>query len=449
MSGAPLVETDVRGSAPPGAKGAPSGFTWVRQEASATRGWIYRLVAVAISLAVAAVYLVATVHTPDVLGLVLHDTFVSEPGVEELVVLATPFFLTALAVVLPLRVGLWNVGGEGQFFAGAWLATALAFAIPHGSGPLLIIGMLVAGAAGGALWSVIPTLAKLYLNVSEVITTLMLNFVILLWVDYWITGSWRYGSSQGGIIASRFIATAAHLPMIPLEGGLDSGIVIAVGITLVVGIFLRYSGFGYRSLVAGSGSATAAFAGVRVRRVALASMLLGGGLAGIGGVLQLAGNSYQLTPGLSNDTGYLGIAVAALAGGSVTGVVLMSCVLAVLMSAGQAVQLYGVSSEDVFIVIGLLLLLSTAAEVASHNRLAWRGRPASAMDGLDGKGAPMAPMPALPGAEPVIAAPLRPPTGAATPAGEPAPAASSPASAPVLASAPAVAMPGETEERGV
>lgn len=349
--------------------GTVFGRTWVRQEASPTRAWVYRLVAVIFALALAAVYLVATVHVPDVLGLVLKNTFASASGIQELFVLATPFFLTALAVTLPLRVGLWNIGGEGQFFAGAWMATALAFAFPKANGFLLVVGMVVAGALGGAIWSLVPTLTRVYLSVSEVITTLMLNFVVLLWVDYWITGKWRYGSSQGGTIESRFLPTQAHLPLVHLAGGLDSGIIIALVICVLVGSFMHYSHFGYQSLVAGSGRATAAFAGVSVRRVAIVSMLVAGGVAGIAGVLQLAGNSYQLTPGLSNNTGYLGIAVAVLAGGSIIGVVIMSCLLAVIMSVGQSVQLYGVSSEDVFIVIGLLLVLSTIAELLSHYRL--------------------------------------------------------------------------------
>lgn len=352
----------------------------VREEASETRSWVYRLVAVVLALAVAAVYLVATVHQPDVLGLVLRTTFATQPGLQELVVLATPFFLTALAVQVPLRVGLWNIGGEGQFFAGAWLATAFAFALPHAPGALLIVGMLVAGAVGGALWVTIPMLTKTFLNVNEIITTLMLNLVVVSWVAYWLTGSWRYASSQGGTIESRFLPAQSHLPLVHLAGGLDSGLLVAVGLTIVVGVVVRYSVLGYRGVVVGSGRAVASYAGVSVRRMTAISFLVGGALAGIGGVLQLAGNSYQLTPGLSNNTGYLGIAVAVLAGGSILGVVVMSCLLAVIMSAGQVVQIYGVSSEDVFILIGLLLLLATIAEVVAHFRLV--RRPAGPMDDL-------------------------------------------------------------------
>ena len=347
-------------------------WTWIREEASETRSWVYRLIAIALALAMAAVYLVTTVHVPDVLGLVLRTTFTTQPGLQELVVLATPFFLTALAAQIPLRVGLWNIGGEGQFFAGAWLACAFAFALPHAPGALLIIGMLVAGAIGGALWVTIPMLAKAFLNVNEIITTLMLNLVVVSWVAYWITGPWQYPSSQGGTIESRFLPVQSHLPLVHLAGGLDSGLIIAVGITIVVGVVVRYSIFGYRTLVVGSGRAVASFAGVPVRRMIAISFLLGGALAGIGGVLQLVGNSYQLTPGLSNNTGYLGIAVAVLAGGSILGVIVMSCLLAVIMSVGQAVQIYGVSSEDVFILIGVLLLLATIAEVAAHHRLVRR-----------------------------------------------------------------------------
>ncbi len=356
----------------PRLRGWISGWMLERGPTSVTRDWILRLVAIIVVLSVAVVYIVATVHVPDILGLVFRGTFTTEPGIQELVVLATPFFLTALAVSIPLRVGLWNIGGEGQFFAGAWLATGFSFWLPHLPGPLMIIGMLVAGAVGGAVWAVIPLLAKIYLNVNEIITTLMLNLIVVYWVAYWLTGAWRYGFSQGGTIESKFIPSQAHLPLLPFQGGIDSGILVAVGLLAVVGFVLHYSVAGYRSRIVGSGPDVAAFAGVRVRRTIAVSLLLAAALAGVAGVLQLTGNSYQLTPGLSNNTGYLGIAVAVLAGDSVIGVGVMSCLLAVIMSAGQIVQVYGVSSEDVFIIIGLLLLLSTVATRLGQYRLVRR-----------------------------------------------------------------------------
>jgi ABC-type uncharacterized transport system permease subunit len=350
----------------------PGRFMLERRPTSVARGWVYRLVVIVIALAAAVVYIVATVHVPDVLGLIFNGTFTTEPGIEELVVLATPFFLTALAVSIPLRVGLWNIGGEGQFFAGAWMATGLSFWLPHLPGPLLIALMLLGGAVAGAAWVVIPLLAKLYLNVNEIITTLMLNLIVVYWVAYWLTGAWRYGFSQGGTIESRFIPSQAHLPLLPFQGGIDSGIIIALVLLVVAGVVLRYSVAGYRSRIVGSGPAVAAFAGVRVRKTIAVSLLVAAALAGVAGVLQLTGNSYQLTPGLSNNTGYLGIAVAVLAGDSVIGIAVMSCLLAVMLSAGQIVQVYGVSSEDVFIVIGLLLLLSTMAPRIGAYRLVRR-----------------------------------------------------------------------------
>ncbi|MGH9029105.1 MAG: ABC transporter permease, partial [Acidimicrobiales bacterium] len=282
----------------------PTGeWSWIREEASETRSWVYRLVAVLIALGIGAIYLVVTIHVPDILGLVLGASFSSGPGLQELVVLATPFFLTGMAVQIPRRVGLWNIGGEGQFFAGAWLATAFAFALPHAPGWALIVGMLVAGAVGGAIWMVIPTLAKALLNVNEIITTLMLNLVATFWVAYWITGPWRYASTQGGTIDSRFLPTQSNLPLVHLSGGLDSGLIFAVLITVAVGLLIRYSIFGYKTRVVGSGRSVAAYAGVPVRRIVAMSLLVGGAMAGVGGVLQLIGNSHQLTPGLSDNPG--------------------------------------------------------------------------------------------------------------------------------------------------
>jgi len=351
-------------------------WVWAKVPVSPARSWTYRVIAIVLVLVGAGIYLGASVHVPDLFGAIFAQTFTTAPNIEELVVLATPFFLTALAVLIPLRVGLWNIGGEGQFFAGAWLATGLAFWLPHLAGPVMIIGMLLAGAIGGAIWVTIPMLAKVFLNVNEIISTLMLNLVIVLWVAYWLTGSWHYQASTGGTLESRLLPAQSHLPLVHLEGGLDSGLLIAVGITAVVGVTLRYSAFGYRSLVVGAGRPVAKFTGVRTRRILVTSFLLAGALAGVAGVLQLAGNSYQLTPGLSNNTGYLGIAVAILAGNSILGLGVMSCLLAAIMLIGQTVQIYGVSSEAVFIVIGLLLLFNAIGEALSQYQLIRRPRDA-------------------------------------------------------------------------
>ena len=320
-------------------------------------------------IAGSAIYLGATIHQPDILGVVLHESFATSASLDEWVVLATPFFLTALAVLIPLRVGLWNIGGEGQFFGGAWLATGLVFWLSHLAGPVLIPGMLVAGAIGGALWAAIPTLARVYLNVNEIISTLMLNLVMVFWVAYWLVGPWQYGGSTGGTLQSRIIPTQSQLPLLHVAGGLDSGLIIALVITALVGLYMHFSTFGYQSLLVGSGRAVALYTGVRIRRVQMISMLSAGALAGIAGVLQLAGNSYQLTPGLSNNTGYLGIAVAILAGNSIWGLVVMAGLLSTIMLVGQNVQMYGVSSDAPFIVIGILLLLNAVGDALSQYRL--------------------------------------------------------------------------------
>jgi simple sugar transport system permease protein len=352
-------------------KAQPRRRKWgvVKGASSPKRSWVYRIVAIVVIIAGSAIYLVSTIHQPDILPTILRGSFATPASLEEWVVLATPFFLTALAVLIPLRVGLWNIGGEGQFFAGAWLATGLAFSFTHLAGGLLIPGMIVAGALGGGLWAVIPALARVYLNVNEIISTLMLNLVMVFWVAFWLVGSWHYQSSTGGTLQSRIIPAQSQLPLLHVAGGLDSGLIIALGITALVGLYLHYSTFGYQSLLVGSGRAVALYTGVRIRRVQMIAMLSAGALAGIAGVLQLTGNSYQLTPGLSNNTGYLGIAVAILAGNSIWGLVVMAGLLSMIMLVGQNVQLYGVSSDAPFIVIGILLLLNAVGDALSQYRV--------------------------------------------------------------------------------
>lgn len=149
-----------------------------------------RAVAILLALLTAAIVLTISGAHPLALGQqVLKSTFGSRFGLEDIGLLVTPLIFTGLSVAVALSIGAWNLGAEGQFYAGAVAATGVGL-YSHAPAPLMGPLMFLGGALGGAVWILVPTLARAYASVSELITTLLLNFVALLLVYYLATGPW-------------------------------------------------------------------------------------------------------------------------------------------------------------------------------------------------------------------------------------------------------------------
>ncbi len=296
----------------------------------------------------------------DVVGASLGDLF----GLEDLGLIWSPLILTGLAAAVALRIGLWNIGGEGQFYAGAIAATLVGLHVHAPAGVALVL-MALAGFAAGAAWILVPALARAFLAVDEIITTLLLNFVAVLLVTYLCTGPMRDP-------ANAVTAASAHVPyeIPPLLGDLHWGFAISVVLVLVVALLFGRSLWGYEVRVAGANRHAAAYGGMRVTRRIMQVFLLSGGLAGLAGMLEVAGTVHRLEGGISNNFGYLGIMVAALAGASPLAVLPASFLLALLLDAGIVLQSYGVSKYAVLALTGLVLLCAAVGERLAHYRRA-------------------------------------------------------------------------------
>lgn len=335
-----------------------------------THAWMYRLVALCLALGVSALALNEFgTASGSPLTQTVHTTFGTSFGLQTLIILAGPLILTGAAVTLALRVGLWNIGGEGQLFAGAWVATGIAFALPSLSAFVLLPIMLIGAMIGGALWVLLPAIARVYVGVSEVVTTLMLNFVMVLWTTYWAVGPWADPESHG-TIASLPITPNGWLPNIMIKNWpVNSSIVIAVGIIIAIAIAFRGSIWGYRSVIVGGSQRAGVYAGINVRRHFVVMFLAAGALAGLGGGIDLMGSLHTFSPELSNNTGYIGIAVGVLAGGSFLAVGVMGIIIAGVLSLAESAQFVGVSSQAGFVVIGIILLLTALVDVLSYYRV--------------------------------------------------------------------------------
>jgi ABC-type uncharacterized transport system permease subunit len=250
---------------------------------------------------------------------------------------ATPLIILGLAFALGNQAGGLNIGMEGQFAVGALLA---AWAGTHLGGmtpPLAIAVTLAAGCIGGAIWMLLPVVLRLRFGVTEVISTLLLNFVAAAAVSYAVTGPLQEPSRV--YPQSAPIAVAARLPRLIAGQRLHLGIVLAVGIGALLFLLLRKTRWGFEIRASGAGPLAARISGgIRVSRVLAVALLWSGALAGLGGAIEVSGVSYALYQNLSPGYGFTAIAVALLGRLSPAGVVLSGLLFGALEAGAGAMQ---------------------------------------------------------------------------------------------------------------
>ncbi len=238
--------------------------------------------------------------------------FGSVYALEGTLIKTIPLLLIALGLGLAYRARLWNIGGEGQFYAGAIAATGTAlFLFPDAPSGVLLPALFAAGFLGGALWAAVPGFLRAYLGVNEIISSLMLNYVAVLLAEYLVHGPWK--NPQGyGFPGTRQLPEAAWLPTLA-ETRVHAGLVVGLTVAVVLWALLQWTTWGHEVRVLGQSDRTARYAGVPVRRTILLVMLLSGGLAGLAGMCELAGVAHQLQRNFSPGYGYTAIIVAWLA----------------------------------------------------------------------------------------------------------------------------------------
>jgi len=317
------------------------------------------LASIAAALAVSAVLIVIAGANPLQAYAAMFEGAVG--GVASLSTTAvrmTPLLLTGLAVALSFRAGVFNVGAEGQLYAGAALATVVAL-LPLGLPSIVHLPLtLAAGFLGGALWILVPAWLRAYRGVSEVVTTLMLNFVGIQLVSYLVdplTGP--VGERGASYAQSPTIPDSTTLPILIRGTSLHAGLLI--GIALAIGLYLliRYTTVGFRLRMLGGNPIAARFAGLSSSREILIVMLLSGGIAGLAGAIEVSGLRHRLYDRFSPGYGYDGIAVALLAGSNPLGVLLSAAFFGGLRAgANRMQQATGIETSIVLIIQALTIL---------------------------------------------------------------------------------------------
>ncbi len=345
-----------------------------RTEISRRMTIIAPVAAVLVALALASIPLLAAGQNLfEAYGLMFKGAFGSAFAISETFTRATPLILTGLAAAVAFRAKFWNIGGEGQFYLGALGAVVVGTGAISAPVWILLPLVLIAGAAAGAIGLIGPAYLKTRFNTDEVVTTLLLNFIILLFVQMLLQG-WLKDPMSLGWPQSSPIVDEALLP--PLVGRLrvHAGLLVALGAAIGVYILMRHTVLGFRLRAVGENPHAARHAGISVSRTMLWAAAISGALAGLAGVSEVIGLKGYLTSDISPGFGYAGIVVAMLAGLSPIGVVISSVfIAAIFVGADSMSRAIGVSNYIADLVVALSLLCVLVGGVAARYRFRWMG----------------------------------------------------------------------------
>jgi len=287
-------------------------------------------------------------------------TMGSAYGFSEVLVAMIPMLLTALAVALPARVGLINVGGEGQLYIGAAFATFGALTFSSLPAWLLLPIMIILGMLGGALWAFVPGYLKSIGLVNETITTLLLNPIAPKIIGFLIFGFWH--SPMDTVKTPNFVA-AARLPTF-FGTRIHLGLVIGLILLALFWLFMKYTRWGLEMRAIGNNAQAARRNGIPLKKYLIVVMCIGGAIAGLAGMSQVSGFYGVLLLNFSLSLGYMGFMVSWLAGGEPLGILLMSFVISVIITGGNLLQL---TRGVPYSVINLLLAFTLFVVLARPN----------------------------------------------------------------------------------
>jgi ABC-type uncharacterized transport system permease subunit len=287
--------------------------------------------------------------------------------ISDTLVKASPILLTGLACILAFRMKLWNIGADGQMFMGAWAATGVAvFLLPKTTDrTVMLTAMAIAGLVAGIVYGAIPGFLKAWLNINEIIITLMLNYVAYNWLEYFVVvGPWSIGDFES---TGQFTRSATwprlteFAKSVPIFAGLTAhpGIFLGIGVALLLGWLLFRSRWGYEIRVIGDNPKAARYAGIGLKRNILLVMAFSGGIAGLAGMNEVAALR-ELTGRFQRGYGFTGVIVAWLARLNPLAAIFVAILFGGLQVGTQLIQPQGISSMlqgvILFVVVGTELL---------------------------------------------------------------------------------------------
>jgi ABC-type uncharacterized transport system permease subunit len=342
-------------------------FQWALNPSSST-AWLVPVVSIILALIFCGLVISLNGMNPlTVYAKMFNGAFGSGYGFSETLVKAIPLLLCGLGVSIAYRIGIWNIGAEGQFIAGAIAATGITVYWPELSGAWSIPVMMVAGIAGGAFWGLLTAIPKTVFRVNELITSLMLNYMAILFMDYFVFGPWKdpKGMNFPGTPMFSLGQQLLTLGSSRLHMGLIFGLIAVV----IYAVWMKYTRWGYELRLLGANPHAATYAGIAVNKHIILVMLISGGLAGLAGMSEVSGVTHRLMYGISPGYGYTAIIVAWLAKLNPVGLIISSVLFGGLIVGGYSVQTIGLPASLSLMLQGAILFFLIAGDHLGRYRL--------------------------------------------------------------------------------
>lgn len=327
------------------------------------KGGIVSLIAVLLGILAGAVLILVTGNDP-----VEGFTYLLQGGIMDLerigntLATATPLILTGLSVAFAFRTGLFNIGASGQMLFGGFVATAIGLTF-HLPSIILLPLMVVAGFVAGAIAAFIPGLLKAKFNVHEVVSTIMMNW-IAYWTIYYLVPQYYKGNTE---TESKMLADSATLRVHWLSdmfsgSYINLGLFIAVIVVIIISFIINKTVLGYELKAVGYNRSAAEYAGISVNRNVILSMMISGGLAGLAGVVQYAGNASLIQIGVLPTEGFDGIAVSLLGMNTPIGVFFSAIFFGLLYSGkGFMTAMTSIPPEIADVIIAIIIYFSATS----------------------------------------------------------------------------------------
>jgi simple sugar transport system permease protein len=335
---------------------------WQILQSALLRPSLAVLGALAAGAAILAVFGYDPVQAYGVMG---QGVFGNLRNFTEVLVKTTPLIFTGIAVAVAYTGGVWNIGGEGQFYLGAIGAAVVGLYGGELPPVVLVPLVLAAGFIAGGLWATIPGLLKAWVDANEVVVTIMLNYIAMGLASFLVTGPLQ--EARGYYPQTELIAEAARLPRLLPPTRLHLGFLLAIALAILMTVVLRRTPLGYAIRTIGASLNTARFAGIPVNRTIVTAMLLSGGAAGLGGAVEIAGLTGRLYATVSSGYGFDGIAVSLLVQNHPLGTILSGLLFGALRAGSELMQMNaGIPAVLIEIIQGLTIAFVIGLSV-------WRG----------------------------------------------------------------------------
>ena len=278
---------------------------------------------------------------------------------------ATPLILAGLAISITFKAQVFNLGVDGQLYMGAAAATVVALALPNQNGAVSLILVFVAAMIAGAVFALIPALLKVYFETNEVVSTLLLNFIAVLYMEYLVTGPLRDPDASTNLNASQVLPENTWLPRLEYfePSVANVGIYIAIAMAILISFIYYRTKLGYEIKLVGSNPRMATYGGMMPKSTTIKVMAISGALAGIIGAIEVTAIQHKLLAGFNPGYGFDGIVVSLLANNNPVGVIFSGIFFGSLKNAGINMERFTDVPSAVTEVVMAIIILTISAEI--------------------------------------------------------------------------------------